>query len=198
MSDKMQVLYIEQTGHILAAFTRVADADSLTDIKTILGDGLLVHNLKSIPSAAGTAGETLFVPLDQLKVKVVKLNPGAFFAPLGFVVNGGEASELGNVKPSTPSLTVNDIKITITTAVSEATNVWVQIQENNPPPGDEPKRRVMSGQITPVSSTSTGKDVTLTLRLRPNSPPASIPKKEFDILALVAGEKPLFARLTPP
>ena len=202
-TKKMQVLYLEQTGHILAVFTRTAAAESLFDVNSSPDTDLLVRNLKTITGTPALGnGETLSVPMDLLKAEIVDLNENAFVMPFNFMVGGGEANDLrSSVPPDTPTLTLTqaDITINVSAEVAQETKVWAQIQEKDPPLGDEPIRRIVSGVITPknTSTGSNGKSVKLLLKPRPADQPASIPKptaptQEYYGLVLVAGKSPLF------
>lgn len=204
---KMQVLYIEQTGHILAAFTREAAAESLIDVSSLAGTDLIVRNEKKNPAALTTnndRGETLSVPIDLLEPKIVDLNENAFVMPFNFMVGGGQANKI--VVPAllilgNPTLTTDEITITTTlpsgvTTVPEETKVWAQVQEKeDSSTGSEPIRRIVAGTITPqnASTGSDGKSVTLTLRTRPNEQPTPIlTGKTYFVLVLVAGRPPDF------
>jgi hypothetical protein len=59
-------------------------------------------------------------------------------------------------------------------------------------PGDEPEHRIAQGVIK-----SGTHFVSLDLKTSPDGPNASIPKKDFYILALLAGYQPLFGKRQP-
>src|SRR5262245_23377418 len=106
MSDKMQVLFVKQTGHVLAAFTRAADPEDKPKISVLAGSGLLVRNKKVItPSASG--GETISVPAGALDVAVVDFDPDVFLLPSIFAAGGGKVESLGATAPSSPTLTAD-------------------------------------------------------------------------------------------
>jgi hypothetical protein len=195
---KMQALYIEQTGHILAAFTRTADSQSLLDVKGLAGTDLLVRNAEpKLPSPKG--GETLSVPMDLLKAEIVDLNESSFVMPFNFMVGGGQANDLSTADPPatvSTDLLGDAIDIKVKLAVTEETKVWAQVQEKeDASTGSEPIRRIVAGTIKPTTSgIGDGKSVKLDLRTRPDEQPAPIPLKgkTYFVLVLVAGRKPLF------
>ncbi len=209
-TKKMQVLYIEQTGHILAAFTREAAAESLIDVSSLVGTDLIVRNEKANPSPLSQTPidreEAFSVPIELLKPEIVDLNENAFVMPFNFMVGGGQANEIdgtGTPVGTDQTLTNNDIQIKLPqgppkVTVSEDSKIWVQVQEKNDPlSGSEPIRRIVEGVITkpnPSPGGSDGNSVTLTLRTRPDEQPAPIPLtgKTYFVLVLVAGRKPLF------
>lgn len=201
-TKKMQVLYIEQTGHILAAVTRTAAAESLFDVKALAGTDLLVRNAEfklGTPPSPPPSGEIFSVPMDLLKAEIVDLNENAFVMPSNFMVGGGQANDLRGapqLSPPSNSLTSTSITIDSGSTVSEETKVWAQVQEKTPLPDSEPIRRIVAGIITPaVPSGSDGHTVTLKLRVRPDEQPTPIPtssSKQYSILVLIAGRPPGF------
>src|SRR5262245_35738598 len=94
MSDKMQVLFVKQTGHVLAAFTRTADPEGKPEVSSLAGSGLLVRN-RTIVSGTPSGGETLVAPSDSLDVAVVDYDPDVFNDPRSFVAGGGKVAALG-------------------------------------------------------------------------------------------------------
>ena len=194
MSDKMQVLFVKQTGHVLAAFTRTADPEGKVSANDLTGSGVRIRNVTRV-GATPPGGETLSVPPDSLDVAVVNFDADVFTSPLSFAAGGGVVAQLGTDIPQTiPSadFKTGQITVTLSSPAAEDLSVWLQLEEVNPLPGNEPERRVTQGLMSKTEST-----VDLNLTIRPGGPPASIPKKDFYVLVLVAGHQPLFAKMTP-
>jgi hypothetical protein len=69
----------------------------------------------------------------------------------------------------------------------------VILQEVQPAPGDEPQRRVAQGKVK-----SGTHFVSLDLKNTPDGTPASVDAtKDFFVLALIAGFRPLFGQRKP-
>ena len=79
MTDKMTLLFVKHTGHILAAVTRSADPTGEISAEDLARGGLLVR---------GFNGDTQFeVPSRELDVLTVDLDPALLLQPRAFVVD---------------------------------------------------------------------------------------------------------------
>jgi hypothetical protein len=196
VNDKMQVLFVKQTGHVVAAFTRSADPEGKPDVELLVGSGATVRRAKKLlPSADG--GETFSVPANSLDVAVVDFRSDTFTAPLNFAVGGGVVVELAETPAINPltitSVTSNAITIDLGSIAGEDVKVWVQIEEASPAtPGAQVERRVVAGVVEHTKSTAT-----LNLTIQPGGTPASIPKRPCNVMVLVAAYRPLFESTTP-
>jgi hypothetical protein len=209
MGDKMQVVLVKQTGHVLAAFTRKADPEGKPTLSTLFGRGLLVRN-RTVVSPSLDGGETLVAPSDSLDVAVVDYDPDVFNNPRGFVVGGGQVAKLGAdlpkldtasppassplTFPPTTLIKFSTSRLTVELDVNTTDNkgVCIVFQEAQPLPGDEPERRIAQGSI--ASGTHF---ISLDLKTSLDGSLASIPDKDFSILALIAGYQPLFGKQSP-
>ena len=193
MNDKMQVLFVKQTGHLVAAFTRSADPEGNAGVQSLAGTGVLVRNVqKRLPAASG--GESLLVDASSLDVAVVDFRSDVFPAPIQFTAGGGAVARLGTGTSATLSIgTFNTDAITIQLSAmpNENVKVWAQIEQLTP--GMPLERRVVQGEI---DKTQTG--VTLRLTTSLGGPQASLPNKNTcNILVLVAGYPPIFSTQSP-
>ncbi|HYP27456.1 MAG TPA: hypothetical protein VE262_12125 [Blastocatellia bacterium] len=213
MSSKMQVLFVKQTGHVLAAFTRTADPEGAPNITDLIGSGLLVRNTTTL-AAPSPGGEILVVPPEPLNVAVVDYDPDVFISPLDFVAGGGRVSKLGpNVAdlalstdpipppppPQAPTespplvhFSTQRVTVQLDGDATDDKGVCVVLQEAQPLPGNEPERRVAHGSIK-----SGTHFVSLDLKATPDGPVVSIDSKDFFIMALIAGYRPLFGMRLP-
>src|SRR5687767_5828213 len=92
--DKMSVIYVEKTGHVLGAFTRTADSKSEPAAEAVVGDALLLRD--------PDGGELLFsVGSQLLKVKNVDLNDGLLLAHLNYILKDDLPQE-GDILTGTP------------------------------------------------------------------------------------------------
>lgn len=195
MNDKMQVLFIEHTGHVMAAFTRTADPEGKPTIESLVGDGLIVRNKKKVfplPVAGDPVGETFIIPPDSLEIAVVDFKPDVPKSPFGFTAGGGVATQLA-VPPPAPELKTTSIKVKKTgVSTTEATKFWVQLEEVPPLIGNAPIRLVMQEAIDAGQT-----EKTIALKVTPAGPVVTIPVKDFYLLVLVAGYEPRFSKEPP-
>lgn len=194
MSDpKMQVIFVKQTGHVLAAFNRTAD-DSKSKIEDVVGAGLPFRNMLIIDAlGAAAGGEFVVFPPEALDVASVDFNEDTFLMPLNFVTSGSKVDQLGSVTLPVPTLTASQITITVSLAVPDKTKVLAVVQQVTPAPGQEPLRRVVEGEIASGAS-----NIALDLKSMPDKPPASIVPGKYDVLVLVAGRLRHFVRKDVP
>lgn len=120
MSDpKMQVIFVKQTGHVLAAFNRTAD-DSKSKIEDVVGAGFPFRNMLIIDSlGAAAGGEFVLLPPESLDVASVDFDEDTFLVPLNFVTSGPKVDQLGNVTLPVQALTASKITIKVTNPVTE-------------------------------------------------------------------------------
>jgi hypothetical protein len=107
MSDKMQVVFVKQTGHVLAAFTRTADVEGKPPVGALTGNGLIIHNRKVVSATPSVGDETLLASPEALDIAVVDYDRDVFSNPRAFVAGGGKVAKLGtaipDLAPETPA-----------------------------------------------------------------------------------------------
>ncbi|HMG72002.1 MAG TPA: hypothetical protein VK582_00760 [Pyrinomonadaceae bacterium] len=198
MSAKMQVLFVKQTGHVLAAFTRTSDPEGKPKVNDLVGSGLLVRNPKILATTGTTGGEEITVDPDSLDVSVIDFNPDVFRSPSGFAVSGGTAELLGPVTPEVPVLAEDKLTVSLGPASAPVNapddlKVWAMIEKILTPTDTEPLRRIMEGKI---KKTETHTDLSPTIK--PGGAGATIPlTSKYYALTLVEGRQPVFAVLPP-
>lgn len=218
--NKMQVLFVQLTGHVLAAFTRTADPEGKAKVSDLTGTGLPIRNRQNVFASSSAAVETLMVPPDALDLAVVDFDPDVFSEPLGFVAGGGRVAKLGFDKPqmdvtsppppptatsssqppvltppgSPPRVNFSAARVTVELDgdTTDDKGVCVVLQEADPSPGNEPERRIALGAVP-----SAKHFISLDLKTSPEGAAASIPDKDFLVMALIAGYRPLFAKRRP-
>jgi hypothetical protein len=211
MNDKMQVLFVKKTGHVLAAFTRSADPEGKPKVEDLTGDGLLVRNM-SLPA---TLAKTVLVPPETLDVSVVDFEPALFSSPREFVVGGGKVTRQGAIvltlvstappaptpppallagPPPAVKFSAARVTVELDVDVTDEQGVCIILQEANPWPGMQPERRFAEGAIKSATHF-----VSLEWKTSPGGALASIsdPSRSFFVLALVGGYQPLFAAGLP-
>lgn len=202
---KMQVLYVEQTGHIMAAFTRNGSPEALLDVNALAGANVVARNFINLagPGPGTDRGESLPVPIELLKAAVIDYNPDALAMPCNFMVGGGQANDLRTAsQPLASKIDEISMIVQLVSPVVEETKVWVQIQEKPPIFGVEPIQRIMTGSI-PLPNLAAnpaidGKTVKLDFKPRPTELQASLPNGDYYVFVLVAGMAPGFTNFSIP
>lgn len=133
MSEKITVVYIEQTGHILAALTRAADAEAEPVVAELAGEALPVRRLGD-PAEGWFADAQFFVPAAELKAKSVELKPGMIENPRSFYLDeNGEAQPLDAtfaVDDATLNGTQIEVKVNAAAKVEKAA-VWIHVTDQD-------------------------------------------------------------------
>jgi hypothetical protein len=143
MTDKMTLLFIKHTSHILAAVTRNADPTAKISAEELARGGLLVRGL--------VGSDAQFeVPPGELDIATVDLEPTLLLQPRAFFIDEDQEPPL----PIISGATVNTVTLTATTVtvkpdntpVLNDTNVWVLITGGNLTQPQIAKGLVQSGQ----------------------------------------------------
>lgn len=200
MTDKMQVLFAKQTGHVLAAFTRTADPEGKVKVGELTGGDLPVRILRT---------EIIFVTAEALDSAVVEFEPEVFRSPRAFVVGGGQVARLGagavtlsgspTVPPTTPpppttsppsiNFNTNRVTVQLDADADSEKGVCVVVQEAEPAPGADSEWRIAQGAVG-----ANAHFISLDWKTSPDGAAASLPAgRRYSILALVAGYQPLYA-----
>jgi hypothetical protein len=165
MTDKMTLLYLKQTGHVLGAVTRVADPDGEITPEALAQGGLFVRGL--------AANQQFEIQPEQLDVLTVDLQEVALLNPRGFIVNE-EDQTAEELQPGGSSAlnasTVTATRVTVNLAASPATTtevkVWVQIQGGNLTQPQIVSGKIAAGAVTvdlQIETLSPGQYVLLTV-----------------------------------
>ncbi len=192
MSDrKMQVVFVNQTNHVLAAVTRTTDAAKL-DAVALVGKVFPVHAKRTIQPAA-SGDEQVLIPATLLDTAVVDFDEDAFINPIGFIAGDATVNPLGTQTPDVSELTRTDLKIKLTgtSTVGEDTKVWAAIRQVSPLAGEEPMVRIVQGVMLKNRGT-----VTLALRPVPDQDPVAILPGAYYALILVGGYQPRFEKVS--
>jgi len=190
------------------------DPEGKPAVSTLFGKGLLIRSRTIVSPPPGGGGETLVTPSDALDVAPVDYDPDVFSDPRSFVSGGDRVAKLGlnlptlNSGPPPPALpapapltppaapqvnfSTTRVTVLLDSDTTDSKGVFVAFQEAQPLPGDEPERRIAQGAI--ISGTHF---ISLDLKTNPDGPAASIPVKDFYVLALIAGYQPRFGKQPP-
>jgi hypothetical protein len=122
MPDKMTLLFVKHTGHILAAVTRSADPTGTISAEDLARGGLLVRGFNS---------DTQFeVPPRELDVLTVDLEHPLILQPRAFFVDATQKVPMPVAGGPVHAVLLSATQVTVTpigTPVPEDMKVWVQI-----------------------------------------------------------------------
>jgi hypothetical protein len=123
MTDKMTLLFVKHTGHVLAALTRSADPTGEISAADLALGGLLVR---------GASGQKQFeVPSEQLDDLTVDLEPVVLLQPRAYTADQGQAVPLPSTTAPAVTLTATDVKVTLSAQATAETKVWLQVDGGN-------------------------------------------------------------------
>lgn len=137
MSEKITVLYVAQTGHVLAVLTRAADAEAEPAVEELAGAALPVRRLGDHSEGWFPSVEFL-VPASELKAKNVDLKPGVIENPRGFYLDDNDEVQPLDATREVDSVTLNGagtqvaVKVKGAAAIAEESAVWIHITDPNP------------------------------------------------------------------
>ena len=183
MNEKMQVLYVEHTGHVLGAISRTSDPEGELDAEALAGGGLVVDTVDS-----ATAELRHFeVPAATLKTSSVSFDPAVFSEPREYLAQAGAVSRASiDITAGTlPDLSTAALKISNPSAdpvPKDGIQVFAVIESDL---GDAGLRRVVAGKLEKDDT-----DVTLGLTVLPGEAAATLESGDYHLLVLVGGYLP--------
>lgn len=197
MSDKMQVIFVKHTSHVLAAFTRTADPEGKPPIEELVRDGFPVRNYSTVPAPLSGA-ELLIVPPTKLNenkevvgaidAAVVDFNESVFVSPTSFAVSGQTTSLLSKVT-ITLTLNLNLLTVDLPSPTPNDLKVWAQLAKVVTATEPDVDTRVIERKIE-----KNQRSVGLSLTVEPNGPAIPIQAgKSYYVMVLVEGMRPVFA-----
>ena len=174
MTDKMTVLYVKDTGHVVAALTRVADPEALLTADLLVGEALMLRYIGD-PIALAYGFTNFLIESDELDMLTPDLDSGVTLSPRSFLIDGDKTIQPTNsstsVVPNFPNTA--QIRITVGAAVAQESKVRVEIVNFT-----TAERQVVTDKI---AAGATQIDVNLR--------PLEL-DKAHDVLTLVQGFKP--------
>lgn len=174
MTDKMTVLFVKDTGQVVAALTRAADPEAKLTADLLVGEALVLRYIGD-PTALAYGFTDFLIESDELDVLTPDLDTDVISSPRSFFVDSNQKAVPSNsfttVTPSFPNVT--QILITLSVAVTPESKVRVEIV----------KLGTAERQVATAKIAAGGKLVDV--NLRPLEPTTS-----YDVLTLVQGFEP--------
>lgn len=186
MNEKMTLLFVKETGHVLAAITRAADAESEIEAGALAGTALLVRYVGN-PTGDGYGDKMLSVPADQLDVFTADYEARALLRPNDYFVSGADdqkkSQQVDRSLPVTVSLSMNNSQVTVEANVPDKTKALIILSG---PTADE--RQVVAGEM--IFNSGTSKATINIAELKPGT--------DYLLLALIAGVWPYTKKVSTP
>ena len=121
--QKMSVIYVEKTGHVLGAFTRTADAESEPPAEDVAGAALLLRD-------PDTGRQMFSVGSQHLKVKNVDRNDDVIVSHQSYVLEDDVPAEKPELTfASAFGYTRPTLTVTVTAAPAEDVKAFVQFED---------------------------------------------------------------------
>jgi hypothetical protein len=133
MNEKMTLLFVKHTRHVLALLTRAADAEGAAAAEELAGAALLVRYVGDT-TRTFTPQANFNVPADELDAKTVDFDPDTFENPRAFsldeenVVRPHDLTASG-LAAAPPSGSTTQVKVSLTANVSDDTPVWLNVTD---------------------------------------------------------------------
>ena len=173
--EKMSLIYVEKTGHVLGAFTRTADAESEPAAEAVVGTALVLRDPDT--------GKQLFsVGSQHLKIKNVDRNDDVILSYRDYVLEDDAPAEKGTLTfASVVTYVKPTLTISLATSPAEDIKVLVQIEDGTSQP------ITVTVEVAPVTTApATG---TTIVTLAPGT---------YNTLALVPGYRALIGTIVVP
>ncbi|HMF54729.1 MAG TPA: hypothetical protein VK619_00090 [Pyrinomonadaceae bacterium] len=187
MKEKMTLIILKETGHVLAATTRAAMADEPTDkkvkqqqdaqdLKALAGDELLVRFGGDPTNAANIKlTEAEFpVPMEELDLLSGEFDASVLQDARIFCLDNNQVPQPA-APPATVALSQTEVTVTVS-PVQVETKVWVQVQDDT---GSD--IQIVRGAIEPIAGNNT--EAKLNLRNLSNG--------TYLVLAYAVGYQPI-------
>jgi hypothetical protein len=166
VTENAIVLFVKETGHILATLTRTGDPAAAPKPEELAGERFPVRD---------ELGEVLVeIEAAELDSKVVPFEDDLLMKPQLCGVKDAAAALLSEGPPSGSSLLSSGFEVTLANPATQKTKVWVQVDSGS---GQTREHAILRGEID-----QGGSEVTIPRTFAPGS--------GYDVLVLAAGCEP--------
>ena len=180
MSAKMTVVYVEHTGHVVAAL--LEPPGGAPKLEALVGDGF---PLGAVRVRSGTVISGAFdLPVSILKSKSIPLDARLIARPQGFVIDGDRIAQLPEpVNIPTATLTETSITVDLGANAPADTKVLAVVRGNTP---DYTEQRIQAGVVE-----ASAQIVALNFSIVPTGPDAALRSTQTFDVAIAVGGLPL-------
>ena len=149
MTNKMSLILVKKTGHVLGVVTRESDPEGPLEPAGVAGEELLVRFVGN-PTAA-TFNAQFFVPANELAVEVKDFDDVVVTRPREFCLNADKqvVGTTGTATVANPPPSNTQIRVSAGAAVAVKTPVWIQTSSSTDPTNTQVRQgEIDVGQIT--------------------------------------------------
>ena len=135
MTNKMTLILVKKTGHVLGVVTRESDPEGPLEPAGVAGEELLVRFVGD-PTAATFNDAQFLVPANELAVEVKDFDQVVVTRPREFWLNADKQVVGTGANPTVdnPNPTPNtQIRVTAAAAATVKTPVWIQVSSTTDP-----------------------------------------------------------------
>jgi hypothetical protein len=174
MSAQMTLLFVEHTGHVLAALRQLDDATPT--VTSLVGESFPWRVPQKVPSSPAAVFD---VPEAELEATSVLFDEAVIGRPQDFVVAGDRTARPGNLTPPTVELTHTALKLTLSGGPGADTKVFAAVCQRGV---SDPQRRLLSA-TWPASESP----FEINLTILPGENAASIGTGDYDVVVAIEG-----------
>lgn len=182
MSESMTVLYVEQTGHVLGALSRISDPDGELDAEALAGDGMVMDAVDSTNAEL----RHFEVPATTLKSSSVGFDANVFSIPREYTAQSSALSRVSvAVSGTAPTLSATTLEVSKPSGdpvPKDGIQVFAVVESAL---GDPGLRRVVAGQLEEGDT-----EVLLGLTVLPGEAAATLESGDYHVLVLIGGYLP--------
>lgn len=134
MTNKMSLIVVKKTGHVLGVVTRESDAEGPLEPAGVAGEELLVRYAGNPTGAAFNVAQFL-VPANELAVEVKDFDEVVVTRPREFCLNADKqvVGTTGTATVPDPPPSNTQIKVSAGAAVAAKIPVWIQVSSSSDP-----------------------------------------------------------------
>lgn len=143
MTDKMTLIVVKKTGHVLAVVTRESDPEGKLEPADVAGEKLLVR-FAGAPADAPFKVAQFFLPAEELAVEVKDYDAVVVTRPRDFFLNADK--DVVGASGGAPAVTLSgttQLNVDVAANVTAKTPVWIQVS----PAVDPTNTQVRQGDI---------------------------------------------------
>ena len=132
MTDKMTLLFVKKTGHVLAFMTRESDPETTPKPEELAGEALLVRYAGN-PKGDSFAKAQFLVSPDELAVEVKDFDDLVVTRPRDFYLDTAKKVVVASgVLPDVMAVGNSGINVILPANVTATTPVWIQVSRADP------------------------------------------------------------------
>ena len=180
MTDKMTLLCVNKTGHILGFVTRESDPETKLQPQELAGETLLVRFIGD-PTVTAFKTAQFLVPASDLSVEIKSYDDVVVTRPRDFCLDASKQVVSAVAVNPTVTLAGNRVSVDVVSNVTAKTAVWIQV----------------SSAIDPSNTQTRDAEIPLNEKIA-NFDLLPLDVGKHNVLVMVAGRQPSLKEITVP